>query len=173
MHPASGGHGLNLQAGGHRIIWFGQTYSLELEQQFNARLDRQGQKEVVIVNKLVCSKTVDQDVIRAQKAKTRGQDALMEAVKARVEKYMKNIAKHRSICSRSITFVIQTKRYYYELMDEDYNSYEAAIPDGRIKARAIAQAKRAMRDLGIRRALLVVNSMRTSNILDIITVELD
>lgn len=60
-------------------------------------------------------------------------------------------------------------------MDEDYNSYEAAIaiPDGRIKARAIAQAKRAMRDLGIRRALLVVNSMRTSNILDIITVELD
>ena len=55
-------------------------------------------------------------------------------------------------------------------MDEDYNSYEAAIPDGRIKARAIAQAKRAMRDLGIRRALLVVNSMRTSNILDIITV---
>lgn len=51
--------------------------------------------------------------------------------------------------------------------------YEAAIPDGRIKARAIAQAKRAMRDLGIRRALLAVNSMRTSNILDIITVELD
>lgn len=48
------------------------------------------------------------------------------------------------------------KRYYYELMDEDYNSYEAAIPDGRIKARAIAQAKRAMRDLGggIRKALL-------------------
>lgn len=66
------------------------------------------------------------------------------------------------------------KRYYYELMDEDYNSYEAAIPDGRVKSRAIAQAKRAMKDLGgIRRALLVVNSMRTSNILDIITVELD
>lgn len=63
------------------------------------------------------------------------------------------------------------KRYYYELMDEDYNSYEAAIPDGRIKARAIAQAKRAMKALGIRRALLVVNSMRTSEILD--TVELD
>ena len=63
------------------------------------------------------------------------------------------------------------KRYYYELMDEDYNSYEAAIPDGRIKS--IAQAKRAMKDLGIRRALLAVNSMRTSNILDIITVELN
>lgn len=65
------------------------------------------------------------------------------------------------------------KRYYYELMDEEYNCYEAAIPDGRIKARAIAQAKRAMRDLGIKRALLVVNSMTTSNILDIITIELD
>lgn len=65
------------------------------------------------------------------------------------------------------------KRYYCELMDEDYNSCEAAIPDGRIKARAIAQAKRAMRDLGIRRALLAVNSLRTSNILDIIIVELD
>lgn len=67
------------------------------------------------------------------------------------------------------------KRYYYELMDEDYNCYDVAIPDGRIKARAIAQAKRAMReDLGgVRRALLVVNSMRTSNILEIITVELD
>lgn len=60
------------------------------------------------------------------------------------------------------------KRYYYELTDEDYSSYEAAIPDGRVKTRA--QAKRAMKDLGIRRALLVVNSMRTSNILDIITV---
>lgn len=65
------------------------------------------------------------------------------------------------------------KRYYYELMDENYSSYEAAIPDGRIKARAIAQAKRAMRGLGIRRALLTVNSMRTSKLLDIITIELD
>lgn len=65
------------------------------------------------------------------------------------------------------------KRYYYELMDEDYNSYDAAIPDGRIKARAIAQAKRAMKALGIRKALLEVNSLSTSNILDIITVELD
>lgn len=58
------------------------------------------------------------------------------------------------------------KRDYYELMDEDYSSYEAAIPDGRVKTRDIAQAKRAMKDLGIRRALLVVNSMRTSNISD-------
>lgn len=58
-------------------------------------------------------------------------------------------------------------------MDEDYNSYEADIPDGRIKTRAIAQAKRAMKGLGLRRALLVVNSLRTSEILDIITIELD
>lgn len=65
------------------------------------------------------------------------------------------------------------RRYYYELMDEDYNSYEAAIPDGRVKTRAIAQAKRAMKDLGIKRALLAVNSMKTSNMLDIIPVELD
>lgn len=65
------------------------------------------------------------------------------------------------------------KRYYYELMDEGYNCYEAAIPDGRIKTRAIAQAKRAMKDLGIKRALLAVNSMKTSSLLDIITVELD
>lgn len=91
MHPASGGHGLNLQAGGHRIIWFGQTWSLELEQQFNARLDRQGQREVVIINRLVCCNTIDQDVIQAQKAKAQTQDALMEAVKARVKKYLKKV----------------------------------------------------------------------------------
>lgn len=65
------------------------------------------------------------------------------------------------------------ERYYHELLDGDYNSYEAAIPDGRVKSRVIAQAKRAMKGLGIRRTLLAVNSMRTPNILDIITVELD
>lgn len=57
-------------------------------------------------------------------------------------------------------------RYYYELMNEGYNCYEAVIPDGKIKTRAIAQAKRAMRDLGAKRARLAVYSMRTSNILD-------
>ena len=88
MHPASGGHGLNLQAGGHIIIWFGQTWSLELEQQFNARLDRQGQKEVVIINKLVACKTIDQDVIAAQVRKSAKQDGLMEAVKAKIKKYV-------------------------------------------------------------------------------------
>jgi len=88
IHPASGGHGLNLQAGGHIIIWFGQTWSLELEQQFNARLDRQGQEDVVIINKLVACKTIDQDVIRAQDRKSAKQDGLMEAVKAKIKKYV-------------------------------------------------------------------------------------
>ena len=74
-----------------QIIWFGQTWSLELEQQFNARLDRQGQREVVIINRLVCCNTIDQDVIQAQKAKAQTQDALMEAVKARIKKYLKKV----------------------------------------------------------------------------------
>lgn len=87
MHPASGGHGLNLQAGGNNIIWFGQTWSLELYQQFNARLDRQGQTKPVIIHKLIAHKTIDMDVVRAQRSKTAKQDALMEAVKARIEKY--------------------------------------------------------------------------------------
>lgn len=89
MHPASGGHGLNLQSGGNIILWFGQTWSLELEQQFNARLDRQGQKEVVIINKLVASGTLDEDVIRAQDSKSKKQNGLMEAVKAKIDKYRK------------------------------------------------------------------------------------
>ena len=85
MHP--GGHGLNLQAGGHIIIWFGQTWSLELEQQFNARLDRQGQTESVIVNKIIASNTIDGDVIKALANKDKSQEGLMAAVKARIEKY--------------------------------------------------------------------------------------
>jgi SNF2 family DNA or RNA helicase len=87
MHPASGGHGLNLQAGGNIIVWFGQTWSLELEQQFNARLDRQGQTETVIVHKLILGGSMDEDVISAQERKAKGQSALMEAVKALIEEY--------------------------------------------------------------------------------------
>lgn len=90
MHPASGGHGLNLQAGGHIIIWFGQTWSLELEQQFNARLDRQGQTESVIVNKIVASNTIDGDVLKALASKDKSQEGLMAAVKARIEKYTRS-----------------------------------------------------------------------------------
>lgn len=87
MHPASGGHGLNLQQGGNNIVWFGQTWSLELYQQFNARLFRQGQTKPTFVHKLVVKGTVDKDVVAAQKNKTSKQDALMKAVKARIELY--------------------------------------------------------------------------------------
>lgn len=91
MHPASGGHGLNLQSGGHIIIWFGQTWSLELEQQFNARLDRQGQKESVIVNKIITDGTIDSDVIRALAGKEGCQEKLMAAVRARIKKYTSSV----------------------------------------------------------------------------------
>ena len=88
-HPASAGHGLNLQAGGSIIVWYGQTWSLELHQQFNARLYRQGQQNGVIVNHLIMNGTHDEDVIRALKAKDRKQNALMESIKAKIEKYKK------------------------------------------------------------------------------------
>lgn len=84
-HPASIGHGLNIQAGGHIIVWFGLTWSLELYQQANARLYRQGQKESVIVHHLVSEGTIDEQVIKALKSKDKSQSALMEAVKARIK----------------------------------------------------------------------------------------
>lgn len=90
-HPASAGHGLNLQAGGHIIVWYGLTWSLELYQQANARLDRQGQQRPVMIYKLICSKTMDQDVSRAISRKADGQAALMEAVKAKIDFYRKKI----------------------------------------------------------------------------------
>lgn len=85
-HPASAGHGLNLQDGGHVIVWFGLTWSLELYQQANARLDRQGQQQSVIVHHLVTEGTVDEDVMRALEGKAVGQEALLQAVKARLER---------------------------------------------------------------------------------------
>lgn len=89
MHPASGGHGLNLQAGGSIILWFGQTWSLELYQQFNARLDRQGQTETTVINHLIASKTIDEDVIKTINSKADTQEGLMSAIKARIKKYLK------------------------------------------------------------------------------------
>ena len=86
VHPASAGHGLNLQAGGNIIVWFGLTWSLELYQQANARLYRQGQKENVIVHHLVAKGTIDEDVMKALQSKEVGQDALLKAVKARLNK---------------------------------------------------------------------------------------
>ncbi|QAA31233.1 SNF2-related protein [Clostridium manihotivorum] len=84
VHPASAGHGLNLQYGGNIIVWFGLTWSLELYQQANARLHRQGQKESVIIHHLVSKGTVDEDVIKALASKEVNQNTLLEAVKARL-----------------------------------------------------------------------------------------
>lgn len=84
--PQSAGHGLNLQQGGHIIVWFSLTWSLEYYQQANARLDRQGQTEPVIVHHLVAKDTIDEQVLRVLQGKAKGQDALLAAVKARIEK---------------------------------------------------------------------------------------
>ncbi len=84
VHPASAGHGLNLQAGGNIIVWFGLTWSLELYEQANARLDRQGQTKSVIVHHLVAIGTVDEAVMKALQNKATGQDALMAAVRSRI-----------------------------------------------------------------------------------------
>lgn len=88
-HPASAGHGLNLQAGGSIIVWYGQTWSLELYQQFNARLYRQGQQRNVIINHLILNGTHDEDVIAALKLKDHTQNALMDSIKAKINKYKK------------------------------------------------------------------------------------
>ena len=86
VHPASAGHGLNLQYGGSIIVWFGLTWSLELYQQANARLHRQGQTETVIIHHLVCKGTIDEDVMKALSSKEINQSMLLEAVKARIER---------------------------------------------------------------------------------------
>lgn len=86
-HPASAGHGLNLQSGGHIIVWYGLTWSLELYQQFNARLHRQGQKEKTIIHHIVAKGTHDIDVIQALKQKDKTQNSLMDSIKAKIDKY--------------------------------------------------------------------------------------
>lgn len=86
-HPASAGHGLNMQKGGNRIIWFGVTWSLELYQQFNARLWRQGQRNGVFVHHIVARGTIDEKVIAALSGKAATQDRLMSAVKDLIKKY--------------------------------------------------------------------------------------
>jgi SNF2 family DNA or RNA helicase len=84
-HPASAGHGLNLQDGGSIIVWFGLTWSLELYQQANARLYRQGQKETVIIHHLLAQGTVDESVLQSLQGKTDVQESLLQALKARVK----------------------------------------------------------------------------------------
>lgn len=82
IHPASAGHGLNLQAGGSTLVWFGLTWSLELYQQTNARLYRQGQKDTVVIHHIVAEGTIDENVVAALSHKNKTQAALIEAVKA-------------------------------------------------------------------------------------------
>ena len=84
VHPAAAGHGLNLQFGGSTVIWFSLTWSLELYQQANARLWRQGQKETVVVHHIMSKGTIDEEVMLALAKKQYGQAELIEAVKARV-----------------------------------------------------------------------------------------
>jgi len=90
-HPASAGHGLNLQAGGNNVVWFGPNWSLELYQQFNTRLDRQGQTESVIIHHIIVKGTMDEDVLASLESKDNRQEALLRAVKARIQKYQKQL----------------------------------------------------------------------------------
>lgn len=85
IHPASAGHGLNLQFGGSTLVWFGLTWSLELYQQTNARLYRQGQKDTVVIHHIVAAGTMDEKVMEALEHKDKTQAALIDAVKAEVK----------------------------------------------------------------------------------------
>jgi SNF2 family DNA or RNA helicase len=86
IHPASAGHGLNLQGGGSTLIWFGLTWSLELYIQTNARLWRQGQaSRSVVVEHIVCKGTIDERIMAALQQKEVTQSSLIDAVKAQLE----------------------------------------------------------------------------------------
>ena len=84
IHPASAGLGINLQKGGSTLIWFGLTWSLELYQQCNARLYRQGQQDTVVIHHIVCKDTIDENVMKALSLKEKTQDDIIDAVKARI-----------------------------------------------------------------------------------------
>lgn len=84
IHPASAGHGLNLQAGGSTLVWFGLTWSLELYQQTNARLWRQGQRDTVVIHHIISKDTIDEDVMNALNRKDQTQTALIDAVRVRI-----------------------------------------------------------------------------------------
>ena len=86
IHPASAGHGLNLQTGGSTLVWFGLTWSLELYQQTNARLWRQGQSaDTVVIHHIVARDTIDERIMAALHKKNETQTALIDAVKANLE----------------------------------------------------------------------------------------
>ncbi|MNN73103.1 hypothetical protein D3C81_1891930 [compost metagenome] len=84
-HPASAAYGLNLQDGGNHVVWFGLTWSLELYQQANGRLHRQGQTQKVILHHLVVQGGMDEEVMEALESKATTQDRLLTALKARIE----------------------------------------------------------------------------------------
>lgn len=86
IHPASAGHGLNLQSGGSTVIWFSLTWSLELYQQTNARLWRQGQKDTVVIHHIVTKDTIDENVMKALRKKDKTQSELIDAVKANIRR---------------------------------------------------------------------------------------
>ena len=83
-HPDSAGHGLNLQGGGHIMVWFGLPWSLEKYQQACARLHRQGQQDTVIIHHIVAKDTVDEEVLKVLRKKEAGQEALLGALRARL-----------------------------------------------------------------------------------------
>ena len=86
IHPASAGHGLNLQEGGNTLVWFGLTWSLELYQQTNARLWRQGQRSgTVVIHHIITRGTIDEQIMKALESKDKTQAALIDAVKAQLE----------------------------------------------------------------------------------------
>ena len=98
IHPASAGHGLNLQAGGSTLIWFGLTWSLELYMQTNARLWRQGQTaSTVVIHHLITQGTIDEQIMMALQRKDKTQSALIAAVKANLE--VRNGTRKRAGCS--------------------------------------------------------------------------
>lgn len=88
ISPASAGHGLNIQQGGHILIWFSMIWSLEQYMQTNARLWRQGQKDVVTIHHIVMKDSMDEVVLKALKGKNTTQEALIDAVKAQLSSGM-------------------------------------------------------------------------------------
>lgn len=92
MHPAGGGHGLNLQYGGHYLFWFGHTWNLEWLQQLNKRLNRPGQKNTVFNYKLILKGSIDEDILRSNVSKDSSQQGLMKAVRLRIAEYTKSRA---------------------------------------------------------------------------------
>lgn len=90
VHPASAGHGLNLQYGGSVIVWYSLSWSLELYQQANKRLHRSGQQHTVVIHHLIAEGTIDEDVMQALARKRAGQEGMLEALKARIRAYREN-----------------------------------------------------------------------------------